>query len=442
MRRLIWIACCAVFLLGLACAPVAAGIGSDSATATAATSPPEPTAEPGPLGLAPIDLLGKGYNPFAGEALPAGYTVYGAYFNTAGSSDAAGGHFVLCLTAEGNRDDVIRSCAGLLGISDRTTIDGAIESMTNEKVAEMTGVYAGNPVVATLKGTSADETFDECEEVDGCRMELSMDVDDEQASLYQKLILANENSAMLGQYAEQLNAKAIRPDMQFVFVNVQKPQNTVIGLVYATENPLELASKMAHSLDSTWYDERSGMFGLAYGPQYASLYPDYSQNVIEVALHPCDNSTPASDFRMSEISFVKLGFESFPNDGLCIYKGDQSVQEIAIAKPDWGNNEDWNFEFLGESNGCSIGMWYTEATGLFHISVNKGSEGATAEFNVAENAFQSDVYPDEETQTRLFREAAGISEGDHRTAVFALFEQTVQDRFGMTWQELYALPIW
>ena len=442
MKHFVCVALCLLFALGFACAPATASNGNASASETAANTP-EPTAEPEPLGVAPIDLLGKGYNLFIEEAFPAGYIVYGAYFNHAGSSEGSGGHFVLCLTAEGNRADIVRYCAGLLGVTDEAALAGAIDSMTNDMVAEISGTYAGSSSIATLKGTSADQTFDECEEVDGCRVELSIDVSSEQASRYEKLILANENSLMLGNYADQLNASVMRQDMHFLFVNIVKPQNTMIGVVYSTDDPLGIASDMAHALDSTWYDERTGMMGLSYGPQNANLYPDYQQNVIMVVLYPNDNSIPASEYRMSEVSLTKLGFQYFPEDGLAIYKEDQNHLEIAISKPGWHRTaEDWNFEFLGESNGYSLYMIYTEATGLFYISVTKGNEDASAEYAVAENAFTSNIYPDEETQKRLFSEAAGITEGDHHEAVFALLINLVQDRFGMTWQELYTLPVW
>ena len=161
------------------------------------------------------------------------------------------------------------------------------------------------------------------------------------------------------------------------------------------------------TLQTSWYDEASASLGIAYAMQQVKYSFDIANNLVYATFSPNDNNTSAGDFQKSAVSFISLGFDSYPNDGLCIYKEDQNQLEIAIAKPNWGHNEEWNVEFLGTSNGCFLGMWYTEATGLFHISVNKGDEGATAEYIVAENKFASDVYPDEETQQRLFSEAAG-----------------------------------
>jgi len=401
---------------------------------------PEPTPEP--LGLAPIDLLGKGYNPFFDVAFPAGYTVYGAYFDSAQPKKGRNDIFALNLTAEGDRLEIVRYYAELLGVTDEAMLTGYTDSMTNEGFTDITGAYAGATAHAWLKQTEAGSEFDQCSDVNGCRIELAVDVTSKQVEQYRALALANYNLDMLGDLAAQLSDDTI-PQGQFsIFVNMQKPDKTTVYVAHTVPDAAALLASITGTLQTSWYDEATASLGIDYAMQKAKYSFDTANNVVHVEFSPNDNNAPAREFHKSAVSFTSLGFQSFPNDGLCIYKGDQSVQEIAIAKPGWGHVEDWNFEFLGESNGCSLGMWYTEATGLFHVSVNKGDDGATAEFNVPKDEFQSDVYPDEETQTRLFREAAGISEGDHRTAVFALFEQAIQDRFGMTWQELYALPIW
>ena len=448
MKRLLCIACCAILLFAFACAPAATGANTDSAAevteAAAATATPAPTAEPTPepLGLTPADLLGKGYNPFVDVAFPAGYTVYGARFDSGVPGKGTKDSYAIFLTVEGDPADIVKTCAKTLGVTDEAQLAAYAESLLKDGSLQIEGTVAGSFASAGIKKTSAGADFDQCTEVDGCRVEIGVDASAAIADACRSLALANYSTAALGDLAEQLGDDTIQKDQVSILVNTQKPDKTTIYVTHTVKDAAALLSAITGTLQTSWYDEATASLGIDYAMQRIKYSFDTANNVVHVEFSPNDNSMPAKEFQKSTVSFTGLGFQSYPNDGLCIYKEDQNHLEIAIAKPGWGHNEEWNFEFLGESNGCSLGMWYTEATGLFHVTVNKGDDGAAAEFNVPKNEFQSDVYPDEETQTRLFREAAGISEGDHRAAVFALLDQAIQQRFGMTWQELYALPIW
>jgi len=445
MKRLLCIVSCTILLLSFACAPATASTGGKPtpvATAAATSAPtPEPTAEP--LGFAPVDLLGKGYNLFFDVVFPEGYTVYGAYFDSAQPKKGRNDLFALNLTAEGDRLEIVRYCAELLGVTDEATLTGYADSMTNDGFAEIIGTYAGATAHAWLKQSEAGFEFDQCTEVNGCRIELAVDVTSEQAEQYRALVLANYSTAMLGDFADRFGEDTIRRDRLSIFVNVQKPDKTEVYVSHEGKDAAALLASITETLQTSWYDEATASLGIDYAMQKAKYSFDTTNNVVHVEFSPNDNTVPAGEFKLSDVSLSKLGFQYFPQDGLAIYKEDQNHLEIAISKPEWHRTaEDWNFEFLGESNGCSLYMIYTEATGLFHVAVNKGDDGASAEFNVPKNEFQSDVYPDEETQKRIFSEAAGITEGDHREAVFALLTDLIQDRFGMTWQELYALPVW
>lgn len=447
MKRLARIALCFLLLFAFACAP-AASISTAPATeatgAPVATATQAPTPEPalGPLGMAPIDLLGTGYNLFLDVAFPAGYTVYGARFDSAQPNKGRGDLFMVNLTAEGDCLEIVRYCAKLLGVTDEATLTAYADSMTNDGFAEIIGTYAGKTAYAWLKQTDAGYESDQITDVDGCRVELAADVTGEQAEQYRTLVLANYSTAMLGDFADRLGENTIRRDMLGILVNAQKPDRTEVYVSHEVQDAAGLFAEMTEKLQTSWFDEATASMGIDYAMQRVKYSFHVESNIVNAQLSPNDNTTPAGEFKLSDVSLTRFGFQHFPQDGLAIYKEDQNHLEIAIAKPDWGHVEDWNFEFLGESNGCSLGMWYSEATGLFNVGVNKGGEDATAEYVVAENAFTSDVYPDEETQKRLFSEAAGITEGDYSAAVFALFEQAVQERFGMTWQELYALPVW
>ena len=446
MKRLTAYALCILFIGSFACAPAASTntASATEATQTSAAATPAPTAEPapGPLGLTPIDLLGRGYNPLIDVPFPDGYTAYGALFCNAEPGKGIKDAYILYLTAAGDPNQILKTIANILGVTDEKQLTAYTESLEKDGFVQMDGTFAGSPANAGMKKTNAGADFDQCADVDGCRVEIGVELGSEQVEKYRALALANYNTAMLGDLAAQLSEDTIQRDKLAIYVNVQKPDKTVVYVTHAVADAAALMTGITGTLKTTWVDEANPSLGMEYATQQARYSFDTANNMVRVEFSPNDNSAIAGEFRKSAVSFTSLGFTSYPNDGLCIYKEDQNHLEIAIAKPDWGHNEDWNFEFLGESNGYSLGMWYTEATGLFHVSVNQGDKGAAAEYIVAEGIFAPDVYPDENTQKQMFCGAAGISEGDYRTAVFAIFEQAIEQRFGMGWQELYALPVW
>ena len=442
MKRLFCIALCALLLLSLACASASNALTSTAPEVTATAAPtPEPTPEP--LGLAPEDLLEMEYNPFFDMQFIGGYTIYGARFDCGDPNKGTMDAYTLYLTAEGDPYEILEFCAATIGVTDEAQLATYAESLDKESFVQFNGTFAGRPAYAALKKTSADGQFDQCIDVNGCRVEFGAELSPDSVEQYRALALANYNLAMLGDLAAQLSDDTI-PQGQFsILVNMQKPDKTTIYVAHTVKDAAALLASITETLQTSWYDEATASLGIDYAMQKAKYSFDTTNNVVHVEFSPNDNTVPAGEFKLSDVSLSKLGFQYFPQDGLAIYKEDKNHLEIAISKPEWHRTaEDWNFEFLGESNGCSLYMIYAEATGLFHVAVNKGDDGAAAEFNVPKNEFQSDVYPDEETQKRIFSEAAGIAEGDHREAVFALLADLIQDRFGLTWQEVYALPVW
>lgn len=454
MKRLVLFALCLAFAFGFACAPAAAGISEDASAqpaGTAATTEPapeptpEPTAEPTPepLGLAPADLFKEGYNLFFSETFPKGYTVYGARFDSADAAKGVADRYALYLTAEGDRSEITRYCAGLLGVTNETALTGYADSMANDGYAEIAGVYAGSPAYAWLKQTSAGYEFDQCTEVEGCRVELSVDVGaGQQLKRYQDLVLANYNAAMLGDFADWLGGDAIRRDMLCIFVNAQKPDKTEVYIASKVSDAAALEAEMAAALAPNWHDEGNHSMGITYGRIESGYRFDTENNIVLLTQNPNDNSAPAKDFALSDVSLTKLGFQFFPQDGLSIYEEKENNFELAIARPEWHRTaENWNLEYLDSMNGCNLGFWFYEEDGSFHISADKGGISAACDYSVADNTF-NEGYPDSETQLSVFGSAIGSEEGDIRAEFFALLNKAVQQRFGMDWQTLYTLPVW
>lgn len=443
MKRWILIFLCLLFAFGFACAPAANPAAEPAQTEAAVTEAPtpEPTAEPSPepLGMAPVDLLGKGYNPFIDVSFPEGYTVYGALFNSADVKKGQGDLFSLYLTAEGEPAEIARFCAELLGITDEAAIAGYADSITHGDSAEMTGTFAGNKANAWLKRTTANEESDQCADVDGCRIELAMETSASQRAQYETLIIANMNTGMLGALADRFPQEAIRLDQISINVNLQKPNKTEVYVEYAVGDASALMNDIVAQLSPMWVDEQNQSLGIIYGRIESGFRFDFESNIVFRTVKPNDNSTPAGEFRLSDVSLTKLGFQYSEEDKFCLLEDKENGYMIAVSKPEWHRTaEDWNLMFYKDD----IYMFYREDSNLFTVTVTRNDVQAGCDYNCAKSTF-GEGWPSEQALQENFSGVLGGAQAeDVRAGVFAVFTDLVMQRFGMTWQELYALPIW
>ena len=112
---------------------------------------------------------------------------------------------------------------------------------------------------------------------------------------------------------------------------------------------------------------------------------------------------------------------------------------IVVSKPEWDRVEkDWNLMFYKDE----IYMFYRADSNLFTVTVTYNGVQAGCDYDCAKKTFGGDGWPSEETMQENFSAVLGGAQEDVRAGVFAVFTDLVQQRFGMTWQELYALPIW
>ena len=451
MKRFVQIVLCLLLIFAFACAPAATSTGDKStpaATAVATETPaptPEPTPEP--LGLAPIDLLGKGYNPFFDVAFPAGYLVFGAQFFTADSHTGAKDTYLLDLTAEGNPADIAKTCAGMLGVTDETQLSTYIASLEKDGFVVIEGTYAGKPANVVMKKTSAGADFDQCIEVDGCRVEFAVEIDADSAKKCSALVLANYSTAALGYLAAQFGDDTIHMDQLSIFVNTQRPEKTTVTVYHTVKDIAALLSSFKETLQISWFDEAYSTIGLQYGRQNLAYTFDLESSVVEVRLSPNDNSTPAGEYRpagevaLSEKSLTKLGFQYDEQEKFCIYEDKEQNIQFVISRPDIGDSQkDWNTQYLQKKNDYLIGIWYSEKDKQFAIQAYKEGLDIGCHFDPATGSTDGG-WPDPDMVTKIFQEAYGIKDDNIRAWIIQDYEKAVQDRFGMTWQEIYALPV-
>jgi hypothetical protein len=115
---------------------------------------------------------------------------------------------------------------------------------------------------------------------------------------------------------------------------------------------------------------------------------------------------------------------------------------IAIHRPEWGENPDgWNIEFYdSDVNGYKLQILYYAAEGKYHVSIEKGGVEAGFEIYPATDE-KGWEYPDLDTAHRMFNAAFGTTGKELYHKPLTYFEQVVQEHFGMSVDELYALPV-
>jgi len=436
-----------VLLLGIGCAPAVSvsevtPIATETPVLTEAPTPtltPEPTPEP--IGVAPIDLFSAPYNVFSEIVFPTGYTVYGARYDCAQPEKGLPEQYMLLLTAEADKADIVRNFAGILGINDESNLAGMMESIERDGFLQIDGTYNGSPAIAQLKQTVAGYDNRDCVDVDGCRVELSVQVDAAQSQLYLPLMMANLNPNIFGELADRFPKEAVIQSLLSCYVNVQKPELTEFYPFYQLENAAALETEIASKLTTNWHDEQTHSLGLSYGRIECGLRFNLEQNTVRVDIRPHDNAVAAGTFILSEQSLTKLGFQYYPQDGLALYEDKSQNIQVAIAHPDWQHVEDWNLSILYGFNKVDILFSYYEQKDLYMLGVPTQNGLYGTNFDLKTNSYDAGFPNAEQMQTK-FTEVLSSSDGDVRERMFEIFANLLQERFGMTWQELYALPIW
>ena len=165
-----------------------------------------------------------------------------------------------------------------------------------------------------------------------------------------------------------------------------------------------------------------------------------AETLFEMPFDENDHSLPSP--------YEKLGFMLLDYKATCLYE-EQSPHplNISVHRTEWDeaapaeNLVDWSMEFTdSDVNGYQLLILYYAAEGKYHISVVKdGTEAAFAFW--PQSGEYGEESPNPETTERIFGDVFGTDGRKWYEKPVAYFEQTVQDRFGMSIEELYALPL-
>ena len=216
----------------------------------------------------------------------------------------------------------------------------------------------------------------------------------------------------------------------------------MVTVFHTVKDAAALLSSARETLQINWFDEAYSSFGLQYGMQNLTYTFNQDNNVVQASLSPNDNSTPAGQFKLEAKSLTMQGFQYDQKAMFCIFEDKGQNIQFVISRPDMGDAQlDWNIQYLQKKSDYLIGIWYSEKDKLFIIQADKDGVDIGCHFDPATGSTDGG-WPDSDTVTSILQKAYGVTDENIRALIIQDFEKSVQDRFGMTWQELYALPVW
>jgi len=159
---------------------------------------------------------------------------------------------------------------------------------------------------------------------------------------------------------------------------------------------------------------------------------------------PASQTPPPYALPFEPPTLKNLGFVA-DEEGNAAYKYDEKEphdMHISIYRPEWGvSSDNRSIEFYDDDvNGYNLLILYFAGEGKYSISVRKDEAACGFDYYPATKEYGVE-FPDSDTAHQMFNAAFGTQGEDFYDKPLEYFEQGVQKRFGMSIEELYALPV-
>ncbi len=220
-----------------------------------------------------------------------------------------------------------------------------------------------------------------------------------------------------------------------------------------------LASKDGNLAVNYVYDHAKNSFTFGMGDRESSelavraMLADIAAEDVLLAPISVFNDTIQSTFSMTADALYALPFEpktlkslgfapDETNAAYAYHEHEPHDMHISIYRPEWGESSDGrSIEFYDDDvNGYSLLILYFADAGRYHIALFKDGVDCAFEITPATDDYGGE-YPDLDTVHRMLNAAFGTKEKELYYKPLNDFEQVVQDWFGMSIDELYALPV-
>ena len=211
------------------------------------TSPtPVTPNEPEVLAYVPQDIFNRVFNPYGDVAFPENYKIFYAHITVGVEKHEGKSFFKLGMTASGDTNESIIFIANLAEISE----DEASKCKSDYKTGGFCEFINKDGTIFTIRKTNAND--DRYEYVDGCLIEITKTVNDENVEELRRLTQNNFNERAISVLVDHLSAKPEWNSFEFgVFLHKQQAQTSVLFKTSDVEN---IEDYVENNSEYDWYD--------------------------------------------------------------------------------------------------------------------------------------------------------------------------------------------
>ncbi|MDX9889102.1 MAG: hypothetical protein RBS51_07585 [Anaerovoracaceae bacterium] len=392
------------------------------------------SADPIQVKHVPKDMLSSPFNPYGDMEIPDIFDVFGATFSN--GADKLGGKaiYTLYMTGEGNMTTAVAYHADWVGLEEGEKSQ-RINEFLNEGFCQFEGI---DGTIVTIRKTNPDDNRYAYKE--GCLIEVEFPLEDDEIERYTNLAKDNFNLNAIGSISKYLGSAPDWNRCDFIINN--HLNEVMVSVAYNINDLEEVQGTIIKSVETDWYDKQSGSIGISYGIIRSKIEFDNKAGIVYLAQSTNELDSPLSDYTEPENSLTKLGF-GFDDDKICgVYEyREPHYMNVAIHRPEWGDfAEDWNLEYLDEVNGYGIRITYHAGEDKFRITSEKNNLKGGFEYIPKTKEYLGE-YPDKETVAEVFNGAFNTQGDGFYDKPMLQFQEILETHFGLSMEELYALPI-
>jgi len=232
----------------------------------------------------------------------------------------------------------------------------------------------------------------------------------------------------------------------------------IVGYYPGTQNYIFGMSRDGEALMQYKFDSQSGSFEFIIGDQ------DNAEKLVRMVFADTDdiltapislyNDTLVATFGMEadalyalpfeRTTLLSLGFIADHDNAVCVYEQhDGGYVSVAVHRPEWGNQE-YSVEYYASINGYNVTVWYYQNEQRYYVRAENPQDGTTADFEffAADDSTNDGMSPEGMTVEEYFKTVYNDPEIDDVYLYSVLMaQQYISDTFGMSIDELYALPV-
>jgi hypothetical protein len=443
----------AFFLIVAVTLSIFTGCGKDGSQDTSPTTPPshettdktiespsqEPTAtpEPGPKIYTPADIRGSAeLNPFFEAEFPDDFVTEGVAIKTAGwGGEGESMRYITDILAPMDNESVL-AMLNILGIEDKDTVSGYIETLQSENLLEIDGYGMDGVMDCVCKIYMTPKE-------NGWAIRLTSLIDEQGEADYYKFIEDNYNMNLFASIKDIIPLLSVGENfiIEAFYIDEDDLMQTSFEAAYPFEDLDAVLQSTLAAGGYSWYDSDNKIMGIDYGTMSGKIWfsTDFGMvNVTQTIKGVPD--TPMSEYLYEPvITMEDYGFGFSTEGGMSVYENHGGgYSSLAFCSSDWDAASDiWAMEFCYPFKNGNIFLTYHPEDNLFKADMNS-SWGY--HYDTLSNIY-TDFYPDKETvEQNLSGLYADREPKDLYLEIFRILEEYTLDVTGMSFDEFVALP--